>query len=390
LNELPKVYFERLLENSPDIVVAVDRKGTVIFYNDGAHATLGYEGSEILGEPVQGLYPTKEEARRVMKAMRGAECGGQGLLRNFETEFLSKDGLSVPVAISGSLIHDAAGREQGSIGFAKDISELKAHEQLATMGQLAVGLAHEINNPLEILVNQVELLERYLKQKAIPEDYSREHERVDAIKRELRRIQSIVERVGEMAADGEYAACEYLPGQLMTDLGSGSRMARLAERAGETPDDAAAVGCSSDLGERSAEVNGSAVSATKNSIRGRNIIVVDDDHQIRASMAEILSDEGCNVVTTPSGFEALNYLKDNDVDLVISDVQMPDMDGYELFRLLKADHADVPVVLMTAYYYDKDHVIKRSKADGLSDVIFKKPIDPARLLELVDARVGTT
>ena len=35
---------------------------------------------------------------------------------------------------------------------------------------------------------------------------------------------------------------------------------------------------------------------------------------------------------------------------------------------------------MTAYYYDKDHVIKRAKADGLHDVIFKKPIDPSRLL----------
>jgi hypothetical protein len=43
---------------------------------------------------------------------------------------------------------------------------------------------------------------------------------------------------------------------------------------------------------------------------------------------------------------------------------------------------------MTAYYYDKDHVLKRSKAGGLKDVIFKKPIKPARLLELIDARVG--
>ena len=42
VRELPQVYFERLLETSPDIVVAVDREGIVIFYNDGAAATLGY------------------------------------------------------------------------------------------------------------------------------------------------------------------------------------------------------------------------------------------------------------------------------------------------------------------------------------------------------------
>ena len=41
-SRLPSIYFERLLESSPDIVVAVDREGTIIFYNDGAQQTLGY------------------------------------------------------------------------------------------------------------------------------------------------------------------------------------------------------------------------------------------------------------------------------------------------------------------------------------------------------------
>jgi PAS domain S-box-containing protein len=357
LRELPKVYFERLLETSPDIVVAVDRKGVVIFYNDGAKDTLGYSGLEILGNPVSRLYPNADEARRVMQAMRD----GGGHVSTFETEFVAKDGRKVPVAISGSIILDEKGREQGSIGFAKDIGRLREHDQLVTLGQLAVSLAHEINNPLEVLVNQVELLERFLRQKATSEDYAREHERVEAIRRELRRIQTIVERVGEMAADGFYAAREYMPGRLMTDLGLDAEPVR-------------------EVAPEPCECSGE--------IRGKTVLVVDDDAGVRQSMAEILGGEGCRVLTTPSGHEALSFLDRMNVDLVISDVQMPDMDGYELFRNIRRGHETLPVVLMTAYYYDKDHVIKRSKADGLRDVIFKKPIDPSRLREIVESRAA--
>jgi PAS domain S-box-containing protein len=357
LRELPKVYFERLLETSPDIVVAVDKQGIVIFYNDGAEEILGYTGNEVRGTPVARLYPDEAEARRVMQAMRD----GGGQVATFETEFVAKNGRRVPVAISGSIIHDEKGREQGSIGFAKDIQHLREHDQLVTLGQLAVSLAHEVNNPLEVLVNQVELLERFLKQKATSEEYAREHERVEAIRRELRRIQTIVERVGEMAAEGFYASREYMPGRLMTDLGLD---------AGPVKEEAP-LPC-----------------ACGGEIRGKTVLVVDDDAGVRASMAEILGGEGCRVLTTPSGHEALRFLDEGHVDLVISDVQMPDMDGYELFHNIRSGHETLPVVLMTAYYYDKDHVIKRSKADGLRDVIFKKPIDPSRLREIVESRAG--
>ena len=115
MKELPKVYFERLLESSPDIVVAVDSKGTIIFYNDGARTALGFQPGDVLGAHVASFYPTQEEARRVMAAMRSPEHGGEGQLKNFETEFLNAKGEPVPVAVSGSVIHDEKGRVRGCL-----------------------------------------------------------------------------------------------------------------------------------------------------------------------------------------------------------------------------------------------------------------------------------
>src|SRR5262245_56824467 len=144
---LPAIYFERLLESSPDIVVAVDRKGVIIFYNDGARSILGYSPDEVLGQHVTRLYPDLAEARKVMTALRdGYGADGSGHVRNFETRFVAKSGAELPVAISGSVIHTADGEELGSIGFAKDLREIRRHDRLATLGQVAVGVAHEINN----------------------------------------------------------------------------------------------------------------------------------------------------------------------------------------------------------------------------------------------------
>ena len=66
---VPHFYFEKLIESSPDIVVAVDRAGTIVFYNDGAHKTLGYTQDEVFGKHVTLLYPSLTEAKRVMAAM---------------------------------------------------------------------------------------------------------------------------------------------------------------------------------------------------------------------------------------------------------------------------------------------------------------------------------
>ena len=90
LERLPASYLERLVESSSDIVVAVDRAGMIIYYNDGAEKGLGYAAHEILGQHVARIYPSKAEAHRVMEAMRSEEFGGPGKVKNFETTFVTR------------------------------------------------------------------------------------------------------------------------------------------------------------------------------------------------------------------------------------------------------------------------------------------------------------
>ncbi|MGH7803258.1 MAG: PAS domain S-box protein, partial [Candidatus Binatia bacterium] len=183
---LPKVYFERLLEISPDIVIAVDREGKIVFYNDGAERTLGYASEELLGEHVVGkVYPDAETARAIMKAMRDPATDVPDAVKNFETVVVDRSGERIPIAISGTIIRDHDDLEVGSIGFAKDLREIRRRDQLATMGELAVSLAHEINNPLEAIGNNLDLVSKFLVSHSTDEEYVVEGERLEAIQREL-------------------------------------------------------------------------------------------------------------------------------------------------------------------------------------------------------------
>ncbi len=342
----PAHYLEQLIESSPDIVVAVDRAGTIVFYNDGAEKNLGYSAAEILGENVTKLYPSIEEARRVMDAMRSDEWGGPGKIKSFETVFVDRWGQRINVAISGSILYDDAGLEIGSIGFAKDIHEIRRRDRLATLGEVAVAVCHEINNPLEVILNQTELLDHFIRDTVADDRAVVEEERVEAVRREVNKIQQIINRLVDMAKGAQYGTREYH---------AGTQMADLAPRpSGPRP----------------------------RTLTGLRVLVVDDDIGVCRSIRDLLAEEGSEVIMASGGLEALKVLDRAAVDLVVSDVVMPDLDGYDLFMEVKR-RGPTPVLLMTGYYYDRDHVIKRSRLEGLEGVLFKKPVDPERLKALV-------
>ncbi|MGH0031529.1 MAG: response regulator [Myxococcota bacterium] len=346
--DLSKEVLERLIARSTDIVVATDRKGNVSYYNDGASRILGYTSDEILGVYVERLYPDIDEAKKVMRAMRGPDHGGVGIVASFQTTFLSKKGEQIPVAISGTLLFDEQGEEDGTIGFAKDLREILKKDQLATLGEVAVGLSHEINNPLAVIVNQTELLESEVERLAGDADTSVECERIDAIRREVGRVSGILQRLSDMVEGDQYETIEYIGPARMIDLRAKDAQAEADPR-----------------------------------LSGRRILVVDDDPGICHTLKEILEASGCRVRTAADGAEGLHCVEEEKFDLVLSDVVMPNMDGYELYMALQKDHPKLPVLMMTAFHYDKDHIIKRSRVEGLQGVIFKKPVDTAKLRQVI-------
>jgi CheY-like chemotaxis protein len=86
----------------------------------------------------------------------------------------------------------------------------------------------------------------------------------------------------------------------------------------------------------------------------QTVLVVDDEPAIRDIVAALLEDEGYVVRRANDGMEALAAVEDNRIDLVLSDVIMPGLDGASLARKLRRRGDGIPVVLMSAVYAEVD------------------------------------
>ncbi len=105
----------------PDIVVAADELGRIVYLNEAAECVLGYASKEVVGKLVVELYSSLEEAQRVMAAIRDPRNGGPGRLGNFHTVYRNRAGDDVPVVMSGATLHDEDGAPAGTIGIARAV-----------------------------------------------------------------------------------------------------------------------------------------------------------------------------------------------------------------------------------------------------------------------------
>ncbi len=112
------------------------------------------------------------------------------------------------------------------------------------------------------------------------------------------------------------------------------------------------------------------------------ILVADDDPIIRRLIEVNLGLDGFEVETASGGEDALAQAKERSPDLILLDVMMPGITGWEVARLLKEDHetAGIPVVILSARTQDEDR--RRGQALGVAAYV-SKPFDPQALVELV-------
>jgi len=113
------------------------------------------------------------------------------------------------------------------------------------------------------------------------------------------------------------------------------------------------------------------------------ILIVDDKTQNLFSLAKILQKVEAEVVQTTSPFDALNFSLEYDFVLAIVDIQMPEMDGYELVELLRSNQstAKLPVIFVSAIYSDEYHHHKAYEAGAVD--FLSKPFNPDILLSKV-------
>ena len=119
------------------------------------------------------------------------------------------------------------------------------------------------------------------------------------------------------------------------------------------------------------------------------ILVVDDENYILHILDFSLGAEGYEVITAEDGEEAVRKVKEERPDLVVLDVMMPKMDGFEACRAIKRDAelAATPVILLSAKARDIDQ--KQGYEAGADDYI-TKPFSPGRLVERVHGLLKTS
>lgn len=118
-------------------------------------------------------------------------------------------------------------------------------------------------------------------------------------------------------------------------------------------------------------------------VRAKRLLVVDDSITTRTMLQSILDSAGFDVKTAPDGSVAFNLLRAEPFDLVVSDVEMPRLDGFELTRRIRGDPslADVPVVLVTACEALEDR--ERGVDAGANAYIVKGDFDQSNLLDVI-------
>lgn len=112
----------------------------------------------------------------------------------------------------------------------------------------------------------------------------------------------------------------------------------------------------------------------------QRILIVDDEKNMRATLADILGDEGYQVDTAADGLTAVEMCEQQPYDVVLLDIRMPGIDGVETFRRIRRHQEAVRVVMMSAYSIDE---LKRSALEEGAIAFLSKPLDIDNVVDLI-------
>jgi CheY-like chemotaxis protein len=214
-------------------------------------------------------------------------------------------------------------------------------EKMKAIAQTAVTVNDQINTPLNVILNSAE----YIRMKTMSESGDLQQS-LDFIGQEVSKIKSVIQRLARIA---DPQIREYAGGTaFMVDVDhSGQR-----------------------------ETENGRDPGTK-----RRILVVDDEQFMVHTLARILELMGFDVLSALGGQEAFNLFLEQPVDLVVSDLHMPDMNGLELLTSIKTHNPAVPVILVTGYSVEN---ARAAAAEWKADGFLGKPFKIAELKSVID------
>jgi PAS domain S-box-containing protein len=346
--EHTRAWLAAIVDSSDDAIVSKTLEGIVTSWNPAATRLFGYEPAEIIGKPITTIIPLELHAEEVgiLARLRRGER-----IDHYETVRLAKDGRRIDVSLTISPIRDGKGLIIGASKIARDITHRKHNERLLREAdrqkdEFLATLSHELRNPLAPISAAAELLKH-----------------AKSLAPELRAATTILERQTRHMR------------HLVDDLLDMSRITSGRFRLQPEPA-AAAAAERAPAPERHSDL---AVS--------RRVLIADDNHDAAVSLSMLLQSLGHDTRVVHDGVEALEEAELFHPEVVLLDIGMPRLDGYETARRIarRPWAAATQIVAVTGWGQETDR--QRARESGFHRHLVK-PADLDALLQVMSSAPG--